>query len=174
MNRQIDSGHGSKRAVLRFFGILLLAIGVILVAIALIDFFSAFGSWREPKLFWCAFLGMPLMFVGIVMCSMGFMGAVSRFAAAEQAPVVKDSFNYVADGIKPGVSDIASAFAAGLTGGSGEAKNVCLTCGHELGGDAKFCDSCGRPVPGEKTCPTCKAQNRPDAKFCDQCGAALE
>ena len=42
------------------------------------SFFSAFGSAEFPRYFWCAFVGMPIVFVGLVMCQFAFMGAIFR------------------------------------------------------------------------------------------------
>ena len=46
--------------------------GAILVIIGLAGFFSAFRGNGSPRLFWCCFVGMPLLFVGSVMCMFGF------------------------------------------------------------------------------------------------------
>ena len=37
-----------------------------------------------PVLFFCAFIGFPLMFVGGAMCMLSFVGAFLRYIAAEQ------------------------------------------------------------------------------------------
>jgi len=46
------------------------------------SFFSAFGGGGSPRLFWCCFVGVPLLFVDGVMCMFGFMGSVARYTAA--------------------------------------------------------------------------------------------
>ena len=49
----IDQNHSSKRSALRVIGPVILLIGLVFMAIGLIDFFMAFGSFGPPKLFWC-------------------------------------------------------------------------------------------------------------------------
>src|SRR6202035_4660689 len=47
----------------------------------------------------------------------------------------------------------------------------CPSCGSEHSKSAKFCDTCGAPLPLQ--CPSCGSSNRPGARFCNECGAAL-
>ncbi len=112
--KDIDQKHGEKRRIIRRIGIVLLAIGGVLILIGLGSFFAAFGSSGPPRYFWCAFLGMPISFAGVVLTGYGFMGAVARYAAGEAAPVGKDTFNYMAEGTKDGVKTLASAIGQGL------------------------------------------------------------
>ena len=46
---------------------LIAAVGLIFLIIGMASFFSAFGGGGPPRLFWCCFVGMPLLFVGGVM-----------------------------------------------------------------------------------------------------------
>jgi len=120
MNK-INPGHNNQRAVLRLVGPLVLVTGLIFIAVGLIDFFSAFGRLGEPpEYFWCMFVGMPLTFVGLVLCNFAFMGSMARYTAGELAPVGKDTFNYVAKETKEGIADVAEAIAEGQSrkGGS--------------------------------------------------------
>ena len=39
------------------------------------------------------FTRLPSLFAGAAMCMFGFIGAFSRYVAAEQSPVAKDTFN---------------------------------------------------------------------------------
>jgi uncharacterized membrane protein len=112
MNR-INPNHRQERTVLRVFGPIVLLIGLSFVAVGMISFFSAFGSFGAPEKFWCVFVGMPITFVGIVLCKFAFMGKVARYAAGELAPVGKDTFNYMANETREGVSDISEVFHSG-------------------------------------------------------------
>src|ERR1700674_2730212 len=47
----------------------------------------------------------------------------------------------------------------------------CPSCDSEHSKSAKFCDTCGAPLPLQ--CPSCGSSNRPGARFCNACGAAL-
>lgn len=131
----------------------------------------------EPNRFWYAFVGLPLIGIGVLLCKFGYMGAVTRYVAGEIAPVGKDVINYMADGTKDAVRDLAGAVASGMREGGAptkEAARACPGCGEANDADAKFCDSCGKPLPGEVVCAQCSQPNDSDAKFCDNCGAALQ
>jgi class 3 adenylate cyclase/tetratricopeptide (TPR) repeat protein len=47
----------------------------------------------------------------------------------------------------------------------------CPSCESDNAVGAKFCDSCGKPLP--LPCPACGAPNRVGARFCNACGAVL-
>lgn len=121
MNNLESSKHSAARSFLRVGGPLLLLIGLIFLAVGMISFFSAFGNHEAPKLFWCCFVGMPLLFIGIVMSKFGYFGAVMRYLAAESAPVAKDTVNYMADGTKDAVKTVARSVAEGVL--EAQAKN---------------------------------------------------
>ena len=170
--QKINPGHETARNFLRIVGPLVLAVGGIFMLVGLGSFFSAFGGGGPPRLFWCSFVGMPLLFVGIVMTKLGFMGAIIRYQAGEVAPVGKDTFNYMAEGTKGGVRTVATAIGAGLHEALNQARLNCSACGHSNDANASFCDECGAVI--SKTCPSCSERNDGDAKFCDGCGNRLE
>ena len=174
--RQIDPGHIRKRNALRVVGPIILAVGLLFVIVGTVDFFRAFGGSETPKLFWCNFVGMPLMFVGFVLSGLGFGGAVARYQAGEYAPVAKDTFNYIAEETQDGVRTVASAIGDGLRGEASKPDGADLTCpgcGASNEAGSKFCDQCGKPLPEDVVCPGCGEANDPDARFCDRCGEAL-
>lgn len=171
--KPIDEKHESKRRVLRTAGLAVLALGGLCMLIAFVDFFTAFGGYGPPRFFWLFFVGAPLLFVGGVMTSMGFMGAMARYQAGEAAPVMKDTFNYMAEGTQDGVKTVASAVSAGLREGLGAppaASVRCPKCNHLNGETGRFCSQCGFSLAKTKPCPQCRELNDPDAKFCDACG----
>jgi len=90
------------------------SVGLIFLIIGLASFFSAFGGGDPPRLFWCAFVGIPLLFIGGVMSLFGFMGAVARYTAAEQVPVASDAINDLAEGTQGAVKTVARAVAEGV------------------------------------------------------------
>jgi hypothetical protein len=98
--------HNATRARLRVLGGIVLAIGVTLTAIGLISFFAAFGTFRPPTYFWCAFIGLPVTVAGGVLLQFGFMGAVQRYAANETVPVASDAARHVLGGSKELLQDI--------------------------------------------------------------------
>jgi hypothetical protein len=110
--------HSGVRRFLRIGGPLVLAVGGLFELVGFGSFFTSMvHPSGPPVLFFCAFIGLPLMFVGSVMCMFGFIGAFSRYIAAEQAPVAKDTFNYMADGTQEAVRTVARAAAQGVTEG---------------------------------------------------------
>jgi hypothetical protein len=57
---------------------------------------------------------MPLLFVGLVMCQFGYLGAFYRYVASESAPVAKDVANYMGENVQPGVKSVAKAITEGV------------------------------------------------------------
>ena len=91
--------------------------GLLFIIVGVGNFFVSISGSEEPHYFWCIFVGMPLLFVGIVLCLFGFQGAIARYEAGEIAPVAKDTFNYLAEGTQEGVRTIAAAIGGGLEAG---------------------------------------------------------
>jgi RNA polymerase subunit RPABC4/transcription elongation factor Spt4 len=171
-DKKLDPGHNKLRDFFRVAGPLVALAGLIFMAVGLVSFFSAFGSFEPPRYFWCAFVGVPLLGVGMVLCKLGYMGKVIRYVAGEVAPVGKDTINYMAEGTKEGIKTMAQAIGEGLgaAGAAGaEAKVRCHKCNDLVEEDAKFCGQCGTTLGKTKACPSCQELNDPDAKFCDNC-----
>jgi hypothetical protein len=103
--------HKGTRSFLRVAGPIVAAVGLIFIIIGMVSFFSAFGGGGPPRLFWCGFIGIPMFFVGSVMCMFGFMGAVVRYTAAEQVPVATDAINDLAEGTQGAVKTVARSIA---------------------------------------------------------------
>ena len=176
---KIDPGHRGIRDALRVIGPIVAVVGLIFAIVGIASFFSAFGGSGPPRHFWCAFIGLPLLGIGIALTKFGYMGKVARYVAGEIAPVGKDTFNYMADGTKDGVKTLATAVGQGLgagmagaaaAAGSQQTKIRCHKCNALLEEEAKFCSKCGAPLSKTKPCPKCSELNDPDAKFCDNCG----
>jgi RNA polymerase subunit RPABC4/transcription elongation factor Spt4 len=175
----IDPGHKGPLALFRVLGPVILGLGILLIVIAMVDFFSCFGSMREPRFIWMPFLGIPMLFVGGVLSQFGYAGKVARFMAQEMAPVGKDTFNYLADGTQEGIKTVAAAVGKGLAEGGvalgtkGATKVRCQKCNTLAEDGAKFCPQCGGAMIQDKPCPNCKHLNDTDAKFCDNCGQGI-
>lgn len=125
----IDPNHERKRQSLRGVGLFLVALGAILLLVGLIDFFASWDSFEPPKLFWMAMLGMVLLGIGLKVAGAGFLGAITRYGAAEVAPVAKDALEYLRDPAH-----------------SADELVVCPKCGTHARPDARFCDSCGKSL----------------------------
>lgn len=142
-------GQGNVRSALRVGGPLLLVIGAVLTAIAFIDFFGSFGSFRQPTNFWMGFVGLPMVAIGWGMTQAGYLGAASRYVAGEVTPTLRDTIGALGLG-----SDVA-----------------CASCGATNEAGAAFCSSCGKATAA--TCATCGAPNDAGSRFCNRCGAAI-
>ena len=139
----IPEEHVKLRGVFRKTGPLVVGIGVIMMIIAFVDFFTL-DMFEEPKYFWMFFVGIPLVAIGSFLSSLGYGADIARYRTREMAPVVKDTFNYLANETKEGVEAIADAVQKGKSKVI-EAKE-CSYC-HELNKmDAKFCNECGRKL----------------------------
>lgn len=129
-----------------------MGIALVLIAVALVDFFSAFNSdgGAEPTKFWMFFAALPFFFIGGIGLNAGFMGAGAKYAAGEIAPTARDTLAYVGGGVG-GVS--------------------CPSCGGHSAAGSTYCDDCGKPLA--RTCQSCRHPNAADAKFCAACGTSL-
>jgi hypothetical protein len=177
MRQQIDPHHTATRAMLRIIGPSVAGIGLLFTLVAVASFFSALGTFEPPRYFWCAFVGLPLLAVGIALSKFAFMGAVTRYMANEVAPVGKDVVNYMAEGTKDAVRELATAVGEGLrTGKTEQGGSVvpCPKCNVDNERSAKFCSACGTALHSSQACPACGALNDADARFCDHCGRLID
>jgi hypothetical protein len=115
--KQLQSArHSSIRTILCVGGPVIAGAGLVFIIVGIGSFFSAMvvPSSGFPRFFWCAFVGIPLLFVGTVMCMAGFLGTFQRYVAGESAPVAKDVVNYMGENIQPGVKAVAKAVTEGV------------------------------------------------------------
>ena len=176
MSPHSDPRHTETRAVLRIVGPGVALVGLIFTIVGLGSFFSSFGTFEGPRHFWCTFIGLPLIGIGVAVSKFAFMGAITRYVADEVAPVGKDVVNYMAEGTRGAVRDLAAAVGEGLR--SGEPANAvrivqCHKCNADNEVPASFCKACGTPLAKTKPCHNCGERNDPDARFCDNCGTAI-
>ena len=157
------------------FGWLLVIAGGIFTAIGLIDFFSSFSAFPNggsPTKFWCAFVGLPLLGLGLMLLKLGYMGTFMRYVAGETVPVATDAVNEMAHGTQEGVATVAAAVRRGLT--ENPTVIACPECDADNAPEASFCDQCGATMPRETLCPACHDPVEAGARFCDQCGHRLQ
>lgn len=175
MPRPINPEAGTQRAALRTFGFLLVVPGAILTLVGVVSFFSGFGDGPQfgepqgPRYFWCAFLGIPLLGVGMNLLRLGYLGTVTRYVAGEIEPAASDTLNTMARNTAPAARDFARAVREGLAASHGAA---CPHCGSIDPGSGEFCDDCGKPVTAA-ACPKCAGSNAAGARFCTHCGTPL-
>jgi hypothetical protein len=143
---KIDPKPTGTRLVLRTLGPVLAGLGLVLVTVGVGGFFSTSGPFTSKPATWPVFLGIPLLFVGVALCLMGFMGTFFRSFFGEAAPVQKDTFNYLAEGMKGSVKTVTTAVGEGLAAGlrgDGQAWRRCPRCEQGNDADANFCKGCG-------------------------------
>lgn len=172
-NAPLRRGPSPLRDFLRVAGPAVAAIGLVFLLIGLGDFFMALGSFRPPRYFWCAFVGMPLLAGGVALTRFAYLGPLARYVAEETAPVGKDVINYMARGTEPAVRSVASALKDEWSKSPDENSKSCPQCGQRNDADARFCAHCGGAMTATAVCAHCGAKNAPSATFCDQCGHAL-
>ncbi|HVJ81274.1 MAG TPA: zinc ribbon domain-containing protein [Planctomycetia bacterium] len=171
--RDQDPKHEATRKLLRFLGPTIAGAGLLFMAVGLFSFFGSFGTGEFPKYFWGMFVGMPLLFVGLVLSKFAFLGAVMKYAAHETAPVGKDVVNYMASGTRGAVRELASAAREGFLNEPAAAADACPKCRAPLADGANFCSSCGTAMTAATTCGKCGRENESDARFCAGCGQAM-
>ena len=71
LKRLQQPGQSSIRTVLRIAGPVIFLAGLVCAIIAAVSLFASAGSFGGPHYFWLGFIGLPLMFVGGVLCQFG-------------------------------------------------------------------------------------------------------
>ena len=155
--------HEQTKRRLKILGTVLTAAGGILFAVGAASFFTAMGGGGIPSLFWCCFVGLPLLGAGISCLRIGYRREVTRYIKNETVPVL----NEAAEEMQPAIRAAARA----VREESGREGCLCPRCGQANDADAKFCKECGAPLT--RICPACGQANDADAKFCDRCGNPL-
>lgn len=172
-SRQIAPRQRPGRDALRVIGPAVAILGLVLTAVGFISFFASFGGFAPPRYFWCAMIGIPLLGIGAGLCRFAFLGSITRYVADEVAPVGRDVVNFMAQGTRQSVRDLAAAVGEGVRSGApapGAGAARCGRCGAENDADARFCKRCGVAMAPALACPSCGHENDADARFCDHCG----
>ena len=156
--------HNRIKFAFKVTGIVLATAGAVLAVIGLVSFFSGFGTGQPPKLFWCAFLGLPMLGFGAMMLSLGFKREFSKYIKNETVPVINEAGQEIA----PAVSAVAKA--AKINTGEKEESDSCPFCGKTNGDGAQFCRHCGSRL--YIRCPNC-GESVKYGSYCDKCGAKL-
>ena len=173
MSDLIDPRQSEVRSRLRILGPVVAGIGLLFMIIGIGSFFAAFGGFGPPRFFWCAFVGLPLLAVGVGISKFGYFGAVMRYIAGETAPVGKDLTNYMVEGTRGSIREVATALGEGFAAAKSPPTMACQKCGATNDRDANFCCQCGLPLNKTKHCTKCGQANDADARFCDHCGTAV-
>lgn len=157
-----NNNHEETKKKLKIIGFIVLGAGIILSAIGLISFFSAFGSDDFPKLFFLVFPGFPMIGIGASMLSFAYKREIMRYSKNESVPVINEAIEEVGPTVKKVVSEEKT---------SDEKTKKCPDCGAENSDKNKFCSECGAAL--NKVCPSCGNTVEADDKFCPNCGTKL-
>lgn len=157
----MDKRHLDKKRNLRIVGTILTIVGGLFSAIGFIDFFSAFGGHGMPTMFWCAFLGLPLLAFGVSLLRMSYLRETGQYLKDETVPVVKDLYR----DMKPEFKD----FVDTLKGNDNNEEVICSRCGTRNESDNKFCKHCGNELE-IMYCPNCGSKLDKDSNYCGNCG----
>ena len=160
--------------VLKVLGFIFLPIGIICELIGFIDFFNAFETFGSPKLFFLKFIGMPILFVGIVCLTLGYRKQITEFHADSVAGVNKDISNFMIDGTRDSITKTAQSIHEAIRNNNDNAIsiNVCEKCGEKNPINARFCSKCGSQIIIK--CPSCGQEMDDGANFCNKCGYRLK
>lgn len=129
MSRRINPDAGEQRTSLRATGLLLTTVGGIFTIVGVADFFRSFASTASgvgsmPTKFWCAFVGLPLLGIGIAILKAGYLGTMTRYVAGETAPVARDAMGAVLDGSSDTIEGVSRSIARGMREGSTPQPNL--------------------------------------------------
>ena len=152
--------HENKKKKIKTVGLVLVIVGGIFTAIGLISFFSAFAGNGFPSLFWCCFVGMPLLGFGGTLLSVGYRRETMKYMKDEGMPIYKETYQ----DLKPEVEDFVSIIK--------DEEEKCPHCGKENDKGSKYCKHCGKIM--NKVCPHCNSIVDGDALYCSQCGKKID
>jgi hypothetical protein len=107
MQPPYESRNSALRNIFRGAALILLPTGAVFAAVGLVDFFGAFSGHGFPTKFWCVFVGLPMLAFGTFCFKAGFLRTITGYVAGEAAPVVRDTVEYVADGLRPTLRNLA-------------------------------------------------------------------
>ena len=164
MENNQNNKHEQTKKKLKIIGVALLIIGGIFTLVGFINFFASFGGDSMPNLFWCTFIGLPMLGIGSMLTTMGYKQEISRYIKNESIPVL----NEAGEELSPAIRAVTNAVKEGLCE---ETQQIRCNCGNYNDKTDKFCSNCGKALT--YTCPQGNVKLEPDDKFCKQCGTKL-
>jgi len=143
--------YSGARRFLQITGPIVLLAGVVCLIVGFVSVIGSMNSAHHghPRLLFLFFVGMPLLFVGIVMSKFGYARVVADYAASELSPVASGAVNYLGETTRDGVRAFGGALREGMHG-EGTAARHCTQCGVRLASGARFCQGCGVAVAADE------------------------
>lgn len=161
----MDPKHNEKKLKLRRIGIILLVVGGGFSLVGFIDFFAAFGGAGMPTLFWCLFIGFPLLGLGGTLLKASYLRETAQYVKDEGIPVMKDTYR----DLKPELKDFINTIKGVDTP---KEEKICPKCGTRNDADNNYCKGCGEALT-PAYCPNCGEEVDPNSTYCGRCGKRL-
>lgn len=145
----------SIKLFLKILGIILIISGIGCMIFGFVDFSmsSSLDNFEGPKHFYMFFIGMFLLFFGMIFISYGFKDEVLKYRSKEISAVIN------------GINETNNNSFINI---SSKESVICPNCKTANSLDSKFCKSCGSSLV--KTCPYCNHELKNDSIYCDNCG----
>ncbi|MBQ7226485.1 MAG: hypothetical protein IJX02_07820 [Clostridia bacterium] len=77
-----------KEIILRTVGIILAVCGLVLNIVGTVDFFENIGTKNSPELFWCCFVGIPMLAIGLMAVMLSFKKAIIARGIKKQQEIM--------------------------------------------------------------------------------------
>ncbi len=153
--------HEQLKKKLKIIGIIMVATGLALTIAGFVDFFKTMANPDKgmPKLFFMAFIGLPMLGIGAGLLTFAFRREIATYSKNESVPVINEASSEIA----PAIQNVVKAAKT--------ESGVRCECGALNDADAKFCKTCGKPLA--KTCDNCGENNSADSAYCNNCGNKL-
>ena len=172
------------RTILLIVGLLLLAGGVTLIVLGIVntDSYGAptFG-FIAPGAF-MVFFGVVGLIYTIILTLVGHQREIISYQASATMPVAGEIGEKVIDfadrnSEKVGntIGNVVGGVKKGWRDGAATEKNVvCPKCQYKNDPTDKFCGGCGEKLEQKKHCTNCGAELKETDKFCAACGTKVE
>lgn len=150
------------RLFFQVVGPMVLIAGVVCMTLGFLSMTKDMGNFGSgpPKLVFLLALGIPLMFVGLVLSGLGYKRWFAQYTTSELSSVASQTVNYLGDTTQEGVRAIGQALREGIQEAPREGSRESPGVGMESGkSPLAFCPSCGSRLVA-------------DARFCHRCGAS--
>lgn len=168
----------ATRRFFRVAGPSVVAIGFGFFLLGIIGAFVGVGGSFLSTL---GLMGMPILFVGLVVTGLTYTGPGAKRYKAEVAGTEIESDSFADDWDSRIVEYDDPSPAASTTPDEDEAtaklkRNMikCPRCGEQTRRASLFCDACGAWTKRTKACPTCHTKNYADQRFCEKCNRHLD
>ena len=132
--------HEKVKKNLKLIGFICLGLGAVLTITAFVEFFQSVGSSGFPRLFFLAFIGLPLIGIGAMLLSLGYR---VRAVASAVAEAKEESTNFIVCKDCGEKNPADGKFCKNC----GKALyRVCPHCGKEIPEEGSFCNYCGEKI----------------------------